>query len=58
MGIVYVSFDAETHTLCGFLGVFSLLTLPLILVQGGSVSAGMAIYDTMQYVPCDVSTVW
>ena len=26
--------------------------------QGGSVSAGMAIYDTMQYVPCDVSTVW
>ena len=27
-------------------------------IQGGSVSAGMAIYDTMQYVPCDVSTVW
>eukprot|EP00977_Amphora_coffeiformis_P019880 scaffold7559_cov167-Amphora_coffeaeformis.AAC.6 len=25
---------------------------------GGSVSAGMAIYDTMQYVPCDVATVW
>jgi len=24
---------------------------------GGSVSAGMAIYDTMQYIPCDVSTV-
>ncbi len=24
---------------------------------GGSVSAGMAIYDTMQYVKCDVSTV-
>ena len=24
---------------------------------GGSVSAGMAIYDTMQLVPCDVSTV-
>jgi len=24
---------------------------------GGSVSSGMAIYDTMQYVPCDVSTV-
>mmetsp|Transcript_46510 Transcript_46510/g.105089 ORF Transcript_46510/g.105089 Transcript_46510/m.105089 type:complete len:275 (+) Transcript_46510:79-903(+) len=24
---------------------------------GGSVSAGMAIYDAMQYVPCDVSTV-
>jgi ATP-dependent Clp protease protease subunit len=23
---------------------------------GGSVTAGMAIYDTMQYVPCDVST--
>jgi len=24
---------------------------------GGSVSAGMAIYDTMQYIPCDVNTV-
>jgi len=24
---------------------------------GGSVSAGMAIFDTMQYVPCDVNTV-
>lgn len=24
---------------------------------GGSVSAGLAIFDTMQYVPCDVSTV-
>ena len=23
---------------------------------GGSVSAGMAIYDTMQFIPCDVST--
>ena len=24
---------------------------------GGSVTAGMAIYDTMQYVKCDVSTI-
>ena len=24
---------------------------------GGVITAGMAIYDTMQYVPCDVSTV-
>ena len=24
---------------------------------GGSVSAGLAIYDTMQFIPCDVSTV-
>jgi ATP-dependent Clp protease protease subunit len=24
---------------------------------GGSVTAGLAIYDTIQYVPCDVSTV-
>ena len=24
---------------------------------GGSVTAGMSIYDTMQYVPCDVQTV-
>ena len=25
--------------------------------QGGSVTAGMAIYDTMNYVKCDVSTI-
>ena len=24
---------------------------------GGSVSAGMAIYDTMRYIKCDVSTI-
>ncbi len=24
---------------------------------GGSVSAGMAIYDTMQYIKCDISTI-
>lgn len=24
---------------------------------GGAVSAGMAIYDTMQYIPCDVQTI-
>ena len=24
---------------------------------GGSVTAGMAIYDTMQYIKCDVSTI-
>ena len=23
---------------------------------GGSVSAGLAIYDTMQFIPCDVAT--
>ncbi len=28
-----------------------------INTPGGSVTAGMAIYDTMQYVKCDVSTV-
>jgi ATP-dependent Clp protease protease subunit len=28
-----------------------------INAPGGSVSAGMAIYDTMQWVPCDVATV-
>ena len=26
-------------------------------VPGGSVSAGLAIYDTMQYIKCDVSTI-
>ena len=25
--------------------------------QGGSVTAGMVIYDTMQYIKCDVSTI-
>ena len=25
--------------------------------RGGSVTAGMAIYDTMQYIKCDVSTI-
>ena len=25
---------------------------------GGSISAGLAIYDTMQYIKCDVSTIW
>ena len=24
---------------------------------GGSITAGMAIYDTMQYIRCDVSTI-
>ena len=28
-----------------------------IYSPGGSVTAGMAIYDTMQYIKCDVSTV-
>ena len=28
-----------------------------INIQGGSVSAGFAIYDTMQYIKCDVSTI-
>jgi len=26
-------------------------------VVGGSISSGMAIFDTMQFIPCDVSTV-
>ena len=25
---------------------------------GGSVTAGLAIYDTMQFVTCDVTTYW
>ena len=25
---------------------------------GGSITAGFAIYDTMQYIKCDVSTIW
>ena len=28
-----------------------------INTPGGSVTAGLAIYDTMQYIPCDVSTI-
>ncbi len=30
---------------------------PYIPSPGGSVSDGMAIYDTMQYIKCDVSTI-
>ena len=26
-------------------------------IPGGSITAGMAIYDTMQYIKCDVSTI-
>ena len=29
----------------------------MYISPGGSVTAGMAIYDTMQYVKCDVSTI-
>ena len=29
----------------------------LFLESGGSISAGMAIYDTMNYIKCDVSTI-
>ena len=25
---------------------------------GGVITAGMAIYDTIQYIKCDVSTIW
>ena len=28
-----------------------------IFIPGGSVTAGMAIYDTMQYIKCDVATI-
>ena len=28
-----------------------------IMSPGGSVTAGMAIYDTMQFIKCDVSTI-
>ena len=33
---------------------FTILT---IHSPGGSVQAGLAIFDTMQYIPCDVNTV-
>ncbi|MBQ7082733.1 MAG: ATP-dependent Clp protease proteolytic subunit, partial [Oscillospiraceae bacterium] len=28
-----------------------------IMSPGGSVTAGLAIYDTMKYIKCDVSTI-
>src|SRR6187200_2033756 len=40
--------DAEDATADIFLYINS---------PGGSVTAGMAIYDTMQYIECDVATV-
>ena len=42
------------------LSVCTSLTLvlsALIGTPGGSVSAGLAIYDTMNYIKCDVSTI-
>ena len=33
------------------------LTLLHFDTSGGSVQAGLAIFDTMQYIPCDVNTV-
>ena len=37
----------------------SLVVAQLLYINspGGSVTAGMAIYDTMQYIKCDVSTI-
>jgi ATP-dependent Clp protease, protease subunit len=32
-------------------------TLDDMKSPGGSVQAGLAIFDTMQYIPCDVNTV-
>jgi ATP-dependent Clp protease, protease subunit len=32
-------------------------TLDYMKSPGGSVQAGLAIFDTMQYIPCDVNTV-
>lgn len=40
---------------CG--GLSAVCVLVCWCSPGGSVSAGMAIYDAMQFVPCDVATV-
>ena len=37
--------------------IYSRLFQLYINSPGGSVTAGFAIYDTMQYVKCDVSTI-
>ena len=59
--------DEDVHDISAGLVVAQLLFLEsedptkdinlYINSPGGSVTAGMAIYDTMQYVKCDVSTI-
>ena len=63
--IVFLSEDIDDH-------IASLVVAQLLFLEaedpdkdiciyinspGGSVTAGMAIYDTMQYIKCDVSTI-
>ena len=62
-----IIFDEEVNDVSAGLVVAQLLFLEsedpdkdinlYINSPGGSVTAGMAIYDTMQYVKCDVSTI-
>jgi len=54
--------DAIANVLCGQLLLLSAADPQrdirlYINSPGGSVTAGMAVYDTMQFVPCDVATL-
>jgi len=63
--IVLLDTDVNEHTASLLVGQFLFLEaedpdadiLFYINSPGGSVTAGMAIYDVMQYIKCDVSTV-
>ena len=53
--------DQMSSSICGQLLYLSSISREDILIYinspGGSVSAGMAILDTMHYVPCSISTI-
>lgn len=53
--------DQMASSICGQLLYLSSIAQEDILIYinspGGSVSSGMAILDTMNYIPCDVSTI-
>ena len=50
--IIRVIARQEKSLICSVFCDFSINLSP-----GGSVQAGLAIFDTMQYIPCDVNTV-
>ena len=50
----------QTVSVHSFLYLSSLSKDPIqiyINSNGGSISAGLAIYDIMQYIPCEISTI-
>ena len=49
---LYVHYFSSMYLFCVFFPLFF-----FSILAGGSVQAGLAIFDTMTYIPCDVNTV-